>query len=65
MKAKDGEINIVLEATSLFINITLCCLFGIKKNNIKVLQRRNGVEQMCLLGDALSNLVEKTMARDN
>lgn len=65
MKSKDGEINIVLEATSLFINITLCCLFGIKKNNIKVLQRRNGVEQMCLLGDALSDLAGKTMARDN
>jgi cytochrome P450 len=28
MKAKDGQINIVSESSNLFINITLCCLFG-------------------------------------
>jgi cytochrome P450 len=28
MKAKNGEINIVSEASNLFINITISCLFG-------------------------------------
>ena len=28
MKAKNGEINIVSEASNLFINITITCLFG-------------------------------------
>ena len=37
MKAKDGRINIVQEATNLFINITLCCLFGTGYEDIKVI----------------------------
>jgi hypothetical protein len=44
MKIQSKQIDIVREASNLFIDITLQCLFGAQKGDIKVIQRKNGVE---------------------
>ncbi len=43
MKVKDRQINIVSESSNLFINITICCLFGSGYEGLKVTQIKDGV----------------------
>ncbi len=64
MKANDGIIDIVKETSNLFINITLCCLFGTDQENIKIIQKKDGKEELMLLGESMIYLSGKTLNRE-
>lgn len=53
MKIEGKKIDIVKESTNLFIKITQKCLFGEDDQDIKIIQRKNGVETECLLGESM------------
>ena len=63
MNAKDGQIDIVKETSNLFIKITLQCLFGTDSEDIKVIQRFNGVESLKPLGETMISQVERNLDR--
>lgn len=64
IKANDGLIDIVKESSNLFINITLRCLFGSDQENIKIIQRIDGIEELMHLGESIISLSEKTLHRE-
>ncbi len=53
MKIEGKKIDIVKESTNLFNKITQKCLFGEDNQDIKIIQRKNGVEIECLLGETM------------
>jgi hypothetical protein len=61
---KNDKIDIVKSASKLFIKITLKCLFGGENQDIKVLQRINGVESIQPLGETLIRLMEVNTVRN-
>jgi hypothetical protein len=63
MTAKGNQIDIVKESSNLFIKITLKCLFGGDNQDITIIQRKNGVETQCLLGETMISQLEQNLGR--
>jgi cytochrome P450 len=63
MKAENQQIDIVRESSNLFIKITLTCLFGTSKEDIKITQRTNGVDSMHLMGESMISITENVVTK--
>ena len=63
MKVEGRQIDIVKESSNLFIKITLKCLFGGDNSDITIIQRKNGVETQCLIGESMISQVEQNLRR--
>lgn len=59
-----SQIDIVREASNLFITITLKCLFGDEYENSKCKLRIKGAEKEVSLGETIILLMENTLIRE-
>ena len=51
--ADKNEIDIVQEASNLFIKITLCCMFGAECEDLKLKQTINGADAWINFGEVV------------